>query len=174
LMVEVRGSDGPIVRNKANSSIADCGFTTDPRRDTASRPPPRHRICRRGTKCAKQSQFGSPSCETKPISGRRAGWLRQTKPIPPSVKQRASTWWIRNYGELNMLEVSVKQSQFQDAQAQPRARTATGSTGGASCTSKANLQDGQVRVGQPVSPVGLVVQTRPISASRAGTGGRNV
>ena len=78
----------------------------------------------RGTrgKCTKQSQFGLGKARshrtkdaertqfTRPRRG-RWGESCETKPIARAGPQ-ASTSWKRSYGELNMPEVSTKQSQF--------------------------------------------------------------
>jgi len=90
------------------------------------------------------------TCETKPISGRRAGTGRSmasNKANCAGVTQRASTWWRRNYGELNIHEGSVRQSQF------PRRRQ--GAEAGQRC--------GRGRRGR-------VVQTKPIFAPGGRTG----
>jgi hypothetical protein len=52
---------------------------------------------------------------------------------------RASTWWKKTYGELNMQETSAKQSQFPHGQHWARAGNAVGAAHRAGCTNKANL-----------------------------------
>jgi len=63
-------------------------------------------------------KFGQEQmCETKPISGSRAAAGRSVAPNKANSAEAAeqtSTWRKGSYGELNMREVLVKQSQFFD------------------------------------------------------------
>jgi hypothetical protein len=109
-MFEARGRSGPIVRNKANSSIADCGLWIA---DWAP-------ICG-GTPALRLAASGLRGAvvQTKPIGRSQScdnaslpGVVPATNPIRAGAMGRASPCWAKNYGELCMRRTSEKQTQF--------------------------------------------------------------